>query len=62
MATVPRQETLQINVSAALKKEIRRCALESDENLRTFVLKALRSRGVTISKDEFVDRRKKGSS
>jgi uncharacterized protein (DUF1778 family) len=52
------QETIQIKVSPRLKKEIRRSALESDETLRTFILKALRNRGVTISDDELIDRRK----
>lgn len=55
------QATLQIKVSPELKKRIRRCALDCDENLRTFVLKALRDRGVTISNDDLVDRRKGGS-
>jgi hypothetical protein len=52
------QETVQIKVSPALKKEIRRNALECDETLRTFILKALRRRGVTISDAELIDRRK----
>jgi hypothetical protein len=52
------QETVQIKVSPALKKEIRRSALECDETLRTFILKALRRRGVAISDAELVDRRK----
>jgi len=48
MAKTSREETLQIKVSPESKKEIRRCALDCDENLRTFVLKALRDRGVPI--------------
>ncbi len=52
------QETIQIKVSPRLKKEIRRGALEADETLRTFILKALRNRGVTISDEELTDRRK----
>jgi hypothetical protein len=52
------QETIQIKVSPKLKKEIRRSALESDETLRTFILKALQNRGVTISDEELIDRRK----
>lgn len=51
-------ETVQIKVSAETKKEIRRVALERDETLRTFVLRALRDRGVTVSDDEVGDRRK----
>jgi hypothetical protein len=52
------EETLQIKVSPELKKAIRRSALERDETVRTFILKALRERGVGISDDELVDRRK----
>jgi hypothetical protein len=52
------QETLQIKIPPILKKEIRRIALECDETVRTFVLKALRGRGVTIPDDELLDRRK----
>ena len=51
-------QTVQIKVSAETKKEIRRVALERDETLRTFVLRALRDRGVTVSDDEVGDRRK----
>jgi hypothetical protein len=58
MSKPSQQETIQIKVSPRLKKEIRRSALESDETLRTFILKALRNRGVTISDDELIDRRK----
>jgi succinate dehydrogenase flavin-adding protein (antitoxin of CptAB toxin-antitoxin module) len=52
------QETVQIKVSARLKKEIRRGALECDETVRTFILKALKTRGVVVADDELVDRRK----
>lgn len=58
MSKSSQQETIQIKVSPGLKKEIRRSALESDETLRTFILKALQSRGVVISDEELVDRRK----
>lgn len=51
-------ETVQIKVSAQTKKEIRRVALERDETLRTFVLRALKDRGVTVSDEEVGDRRK----
>ncbi len=37
------EETVQIKVSAELKKNIRRSALEQDETVRTFILKALAS-------------------
>lgn len=52
------EQTVQIKVSPELKKAIRRNALERDETVRTFILKALRERGVAISDDELVDRRK----
>ncbi len=58
MAKASDEETVQLKVSAELKKEIRRNALECDETIRTFVLKALRGRGVTVSDDELRDRRK----
>ena len=51
-------ETVQIKVSAKTKKEIRRVALERDETLRTFVLRALKDRGVAVSDEEVGDRRK----
>jgi hypothetical protein len=52
------EETVQIRVSARLKKEIRRSALECDETVRTFVLKALKARGVAVAQEELADRRK----
>ena len=52
------EETVQIKVSAELKKNIRRSALEQDETVRTFILKALKRRGVSVSDDELTDRRK----
>jgi uncharacterized protein (DUF1778 family) len=52
------EETLQLKVSPQVKKEIRRAALEQDETVRTFVLKALRAQGVAIPETELVDRRK----
>lgn len=58
MTKTPHEETVQIKVSPELKKEIRRNALECDETVRTFILKALRDRGVTVSDNELVDRRK----
>jgi hypothetical protein len=58
MAKSARQETLQIKVSPELKKAVRRGALECDETVRTFILKALRGRGVPIPDEELVDRRK----
>ena len=52
------EETVQIKVSAKLKKEIRRTALERDETIRTFILMALKERGLAVADDELVDRRK----
>ena len=58
MVKSAQQETLQIKISPELKKAIRRGALECDETVRTFILRALRSRGVPVPDDELVDRRK----
>lgn len=58
MPRTPREETVQIKVAPELKKLIRRTALERDETVRTFILRALRDRGVPVSDDELVDRRK----
>lgn len=52
------EETVQIKVSAETKKEIRRIALERDETVRTFILRALKERGVTVADAEIGDRRK----
>jgi hypothetical protein len=52
------EETVQIKVSPRLKKEIRRNALECDETVRTFILKALKARGVAVAQEELADRRK----
>lgn len=58
MAESKPQQTLQIKVSPELKKAIRRSALECDETVRTFILKALRTRGVPVPDEELVDHRK----
>lgn len=58
MAKAAQQETLQIKLSPELKKAVRRGALECDETVRTFILKALQSRGVSVPDEELVDRRK----
>ena len=58
MAKSAQQQTLQIKVSPELKKAVRRGALECDETVRTFILRALKSRGVSVPDDELVDRRK----
>lgn len=54
------EATLQIKVSPELKKEIRRSALECDETVRTFILRALKDRGVSVGEADLVDRRKVG--
>lgn len=61
MTKASKEETVQIKVSPELKKEIRRSALERDETVRTFILRALRDRGVTVSDEQLVDRRKVAS-
>jgi hypothetical protein len=58
VAKASKEKTVQFKVSAALKKEIRRSALERDQTVRAFILKALKGQGVAISDDELVDRRK----
>lgn len=57
--TKPSQdEAAQIKVLAELTKGIRRSALACDETVRTLILKALRARGVSVTDNESVDRRK----
>ncbi|MER9938226.1 hypothetical protein [Mesorhizobium sp. M0088] len=58
MVRVPDEESVQIKVSPELKKAIRRTALERDETVRTFILKALRQRGIAVPDGDLVDRRK----
>lgn len=58
MAKTPGEKTVQIKVSAELKKAIHRTALERDETVRTFILKALKQRGIAIADGDLVDRRK----
>lgn len=53
--------TVQFKVSPALKKEICRSALERDETVRAFILKALKDRGIAVSDIDLIDRRKVGS-
>lgn len=52
--------TIQFKVAPALKKEIYRSALERDETVRVFILKALKGRGIAVSDTDLVDRRKGG--
>jgi len=58
MAKASAEKTVQFKVSPELKKQIHRSALERDETVRTFILKALKARGITISDHDLVDRRK----
>jgi len=58
MARTLDEKTVQIKVSPELKKAIHRTALEQDETVRTFILKALRQRGIAVSDGDLVDRRK----
>jgi len=55
------EKAVQIKVSPELRKAIHRKALEQDETVRTFILKALQHRGVAVSDDDLVDRRKVAS-
>lgn len=55
-----KEMTVQFKVSPALKKEICRSALERDETVRAFILKALKSQGIAVSDGDLVDRRKAG--
>ena len=61
MAKMPDEKTVQFKVSPELRKEIHRTALERDETVRTFILKALKQRGITIADGDLVDRRKAAS-
>lgn len=58
MAKVPDEKAVQIKVSPELKKAIHRTALERDETVRTFILKALQQRGIAVPDEDLVDRRK----
>jgi uncharacterized protein (DUF1778 family) len=58
MAKAPEEKAVQIKVSPELKKAIHRTALEQDETVRTFILKALQQRGIAVSDGDLIDRRK----
>lgn len=58
MTKAPSEKTVQIKVSPELKKAIHRTALERDETVRTFILKALQQRGIAVGEHDLVDRRK----
>lgn len=59
-AKVSSEMTVQFKVSPELKKEIYRSALERDETVRSFILRALKDRGIAVSDNDLVDRRKGG--
>ena len=61
MAKAPDEKAVQIKVSPELKKAIHRTALERDETVRAFILKALQQRGITVSDRDLIDRRKAAS-
>lgn len=61
VAKASSEMTVQFKVSPALKKEIYRSALERDETVRAFILKALKDRGIAVSDNDLVDRRKGGA-
>ena len=58
MVKASTEKAVQIKVSPELRKAIHRKAFEQDETVRTFILKALQHRGVAVSDDDLVDRRK----
>ena len=58
MTETTKEMTVQFKVSPELKKEIHRSALERDETVRAFILKALKDQGIGVSDCDLVDRRK----
>ena len=60
VARASNEVSVQFKVSTVLKKEIYRSALERDETVRAFILKALKDRGIAVSDGDLVDRRKVG--
>lgn len=53
-----KESPIQFKVSPALKKEISRNALERDETVRAFILRALKEQGISVSESELIDRRR----
>lgn len=53
-----KESAIQFKVSPALKKEICRNALERNETVRAFILRALKEQGIAISDTELIDRRR----
>ena len=50
--------TVQIKVPRSLKRELQKEAFNRDETMRTFILKALRDKGLRVSSALLRDRRK----
>lgn len=60
MARATEEETIQFTVSAKVKRALKKKALERDETMRTFILKALRDAGLNVPEHELADRRRGG--
>jgi hypothetical protein len=60
VAKTSKEMTVQFKVSPTLKKAIYRSALERDETVRAFILKALKDQGIPVSDGDLIDRRKAG--
>ena len=52
------ESAIQFKVSPELKKEICRSALERNETVRAFILRALKEQGLSISDSDLIDRRR----
>ena len=50
--------TVQIKVPRSLKRQLQKRALNRDETMRTFILKALRKEGLCVPTALLADRRK----
>jgi hypothetical protein len=51
---------VQFKVSPKIKKAIKTIAFENDETVRSFILKALKEKGLPLAEDELGDRRRGG--
>ncbi len=52
------QETLQITVPQSTKRSLKMTAAQSGEPMRLIILKALMAVGISVPKEELLDRRK----
>lgn len=59
MSSVKKEETLQIEVPASVKRQLSVKAAREGATIRSLVLKALREYGIKVSETELVDRRRK---